>query len=73
MITDEVCSKCKKTFKYDDMDDKANNTIIPKKIRKVVNDGKNSFPLYAFPPDKRKLVDPKRISFECNNCYVPVE
>ena len=72
--TNQICWKCKKEIKYNQKEDEANNDLIPKKIRKVVVDeNKKSFPFYAIPKDKQRLVNEKFIQFECCECYVPAE
>ena len=71
--TDQVCHKCGKTVKYNEAEDKTNNELIPKKIRKVVVDENNkSFPFYSIPKDKQRLINSKFIKFECDKCYKPV-
>ena len=68
------CHRCDNDFAYDEAEDKDYNDIIPMNGRKVVVDeNDNSFPFYAIPPDKRRMIDDKFIKMECNKCIKPVE
>jgi len=62
------CHLCGKEYRYDEIEDKDTNETLLKKIRQVVVDGDNSFPLFTMPPDKRRLVNPELIKFECSGC-----
>jgi len=73
MATKQTCRKCKKEFLYNEAVDMANNDLIPKKIRKyIIDPSGSSFPLYAMPKDKRRLINEKLIDFECSECNIPV-
>ena len=74
MPEDVKCHRCKKEFLYNEAEDKKYNDLVPISGRKVVVDeNDNSFPLYAIPPDKRRLIDSKLIKMECNRCITIVE
>jgi len=70
----QKCHKCEKEFKYNEKIDVENNDLVPKKIRKVIVDDKGqSFPFYAMPKDKQRLVNQKFVKFECSRCFIPAE
>jgi len=70
----ETCHRCGKEFPYNEDEDTDYNDIVPTNGRKmVVDENDNSFPLYAIPPDKRRLVNKKFIKIECNKCIKLIE
>jgi hypothetical protein len=72
MPEDVKCHRCGQEFAYTEGQDKEYNDLIPINGRKmVVDENDNSFPLYAFPLDKRRLVDVKFIKLECQQCIKP--
>jgi len=68
------CHRCGTEFAYNENEDKEYNDLVPIKGRKVVVDeNDNSFPLYAIPPDKRRLIDEKLMKIECTSCIKIIE
>ena len=67
--TKQTCQLCGKSFDYNSKDDSVSDESVVLAGRKmIIDEDQNMVPLYALPPDKRRLVHEKYIKFDCNRC-----
>jgi hypothetical protein len=65
----QTCQLCGKTFGYNSKEDSESDESVVLDGRKmIIDEDQNMVPLYALPPDKRRLVNEKYIKFVCNKC-----
>ena len=68
-ISNQVCCRCNKEFKYDSDADEKNDPVIPLKMTKVVEDkDKNMVKFFEIPKDKQNIVNPIFIKYCCGRC-----